>query len=67
MALFYNIVQKDEPGELLSFVNSAAPSWILGVVLEQLQLLHSRVGGSTTSVIYLSPQMSELVEDAIAS
>ena len=32
-----------------------------------IRLLHGRVGDSTTSVNSLSPQMSELVEDAIAS
>ena len=42
-------------------------TWILGVVSKQLRLLHGRVGDSTTSVNSLSPQMSELVEDAIAS
>ena len=42
-------------------------TWILGVVSKQLRLLHDRVGDSTTSVNSLSPQMSELVEDAVAS
>ena len=42
-------------------------TWILGVVSKQLRLLHGRVGDSTTSVNSLSPQMSELVEDAVAS
>ena len=42
-------------------------TWILGVVSKQLRLLHGRVGDSTTSVNSLNPQMSELVEDAIAS
>ena len=42
-------------------------TWILGVVSKQLRPLHGRVGDSTTSVNSLSPQMSELVEDAIAS
>ena len=40
---------------------------ILGVVSEQLILLHGRVGDSTTLVNFLSPQMSELVEDAVPS
>ena len=40
---------------------------ILGVVSKQLRLLHGRVGESTTLVNSLSPQMSELVEDAVAS
>ena len=40
---------------------------ILGVVSKQLRLLHGRVRDSTTSVNYLSPQMSEVVEDAVAS
>ena len=42
-------------------------SWILGVASKQLRLLHGRVGDSTIVVNSLSPQMSELVEDAIAS
>ena len=41
-------------------------TWILAVASEQLWLLHSRVGDSTTVVNSLSPQMSELVKDAIA-
>ena len=41
--------------------------WILGVASKQLRLLHGRVADSTTVVNFLSPQMSELVEDAIAS
>ena len=40
---------------------------ILGVASKQLRLLHGRVGDSTTVVNSLSPQMSELVGDAIAS
>ena len=32
---------------------------------KQLRLLHDRVGDSTTLVNSLSPQKSELVEDAI--
>ena len=39
----------------------------LGVASKQLRLLHGRVGDSTTVVNSLSFQMSELVEDAIAS
>ena len=42
-------------------------TWILGVVSQQLRLLHGRVEDSTTLVNSLSLQMSELVEDAIAS
>ena len=42
-------------------------TWILGVASKQLRLLHGRVGDSTIVVNSLSPQMSELVEDAIAS
>ena len=38
---------------------------ILGVVSKQLRLLHGRVGDSTTSVNSLSPQITELVEDAV--
>ena len=34
---------------------------------KQLRLLHGRVGDFTVVVISLSPQMSELVEDAFAS
>ena len=40
---------------------------ILEVASKQLRLLHSQAGDSTTVVNSLSPQMSELVEDAIAS
>ena len=47
--------------------NTLILTWILGLVLKQLRLLHGRIGDSTTSVNSLSPQMSELVEDAIAS
>ena len=39
----------------------------LGVVLKQLRLLHGQVWDSTTLVNSLSPQMSELVEDAVAT
>ena len=42
-------------------------TWILGVASKQLRLLHGRVGDSTIVVNSLSPQMSELVDDAIAS
>ena len=41
-------------------------TWILGVVSKQLRLLRGRVEDSTTLVNSLSPQMSELVEDAVA-
>ena len=41
--------------------------YLLGVVSKQLRLLHGQVGDSTTSVNFLSPQMSELVEHAVAS
>ena len=41
-------------------------TWILGVASKQIRLLHGRVGDSTTSVNSLSPQVSELVEDAVA-
>ena len=34
---------------------------------EQLRLFHGRIGDSTTSVNSSSPQMCELVEDAVAS
>ena len=47
--------------------NGIYDTWILGVVSKQLRLLHGRVGDSTTLVKFLSPQMSELVEDAVAS
>ena len=46
---------------------SAKYKYILGVDSEQPRLLHGRVGDSTIVVNSLSPQMSELVEDAIAS
>ena len=39
-------------------------TWILGVASKQLRLLHGRVGDFTIVVNSLSPQMSELVEDA---
>ena len=42
-------------------------TWILGVVSQELRLLHGRVGNSTTLVNSLSLQMSELVEDAVDS
>ena len=42
-------------------------TWILGVVSKQVRLLHGQVRDSTTLVNFLSPQMSELVEDAVAS
>ena len=42
-------------------------TWVLVVALKQVRLLHGRVGDSTTLVNSLNPQMSELVEDAIAS
>ena len=41
--------------------------YILGVASKQLRLLHGRVGDSTTVENSMSPQISELVEDAIAS
>ena len=41
-------------------------TWILGVASKQLRLLHGRDGDSTIVVNFLSPQMKELVEDAIA-
>ena len=50
---------------LFHFINLL--TWIIGVVWKRLRLLHGRVGDSTTLVNSLSPQMSELVEDAIAS
>ena len=53
--------------KLVCLINRYLDTWILGVVSKQLRLLHGRVGDSTTSVNSLSPQMSELVEDAIAS
>ena len=51
----------------ISIVTLYLDTWILGVASKQLRLLHGRVGDSTIVVNYLSPQMSELVEDAIAS
>ena len=44
-------------------------SHLLGYLewFQQLRLLHGRIRGSTTLVNSLSPQMSELVEDAVAS
>ena len=37
------------------------------MALKQLRLVHGRAGDSTTLVNYLSPQISKLVEDALAS
>ena len=48
-------------------IGSYLDTWILGVVSKQLKLLHGRVGDSTTSVNSLSPQISELVDDSVAS
>ena len=42
-------------------------TWILGVASKQLRLLHGRVGDFVSLVNFLSPQMSKLVEDAVAS
>ena len=42
-------------------------TWILEVVSKQLRLLPGRVGHSTTLVNSLIPQMSELVEEDVAS
>ena len=42
-------------------------TWILGVASKQLRLLQGQVVDSAIVVNYLSPQMRELVEDAIAS
>ena len=55
--------------ELFSIVENKhyGYTWILGVSSKQLRLLRGRVGDSTIVVKSLSPQMSELVEDAIAS
>ena len=51
-----------------NFMMPCSPfTWILGVASKQLRQLHGRVGDSTIVVNSLSPQMSELVEDAIAS
>ena len=48
-------------------LNTWILTWIFGVASKQLRLLHGRDGDSTIVVNSLSPQMSELVEDAIAS
>ena len=53
--------------DALLFLWIKIPTWILGVVSNQLKLLHGRVGDSTTLVNSLTPEMSELVEDAAAS
>ena len=45
----------------------AYQGYLLGVASKQLRLLHGRVRDSTIVVNSLSPQMRELVEDAIAS
>ena len=38
---------------------------LFGVVSKQLRLLHGQIGDSTIVANCLSPQMSELVEDAV--
>ena len=48
-------------------IGTAILTWILGAASKRLRLFHGRVGDSTIVVNSLSPQMSELVEDAIAS
>ena len=53
--------------ELSSRADQRVFTWILGVASKQLRLLHGRVEDSTIVVNSLSPQMSELVKDAIAS
>ena len=62
---------KDADGLSLSNKNTIIINiiltWILGVASKQLRLLHGRVVDSTIVVNSLSPQMSELVEDPIAS
>ena len=52
---------------ITSYITNSLYTWILGVASKQLRLLHGRVGDSTILVNSLSPQMSELVEDAVAS
>ena len=54
-------------GNIMAICVNIMDTWILGVASKQLRLLHGRVGESTTLVNSLSPQMSELVEDAVAS
>ena len=51
----------------VTYIYTYLDIWILGVASKQLRLLHGRVGDSTIVVNSLSPQMSELVKDAIAS
>ena len=53
--------------KFIAYTNIQIHTWILWVALKQLRLLHGRVGDSTTVVNSLSPQMSELVKDDIAS
>ena len=48
-------------------IRTEIDTWKLGVVSKQLRLLRGRVGDYITLVNSLSPQMSELVEDAVAS
>ena len=50
-----------------TYLHGCLLTWILGVVLKQLRLLHGLVRDSTMLVNSLSPQMSELVKDTIAS
>ena len=55
-------------GVLRQLEANGRSAYVLGVVSKKIKLLHGRVGDSTcTSVNSLSPQMSELVEDAVAS
>ena len=60
MICIYKILKK-----LITFIGQL--TLILGVVSKQLRLLHGQVGDSATSVNSASPQMNELVEDAVAS
>ena len=53
--------------ESASETNLKTLTYLLGVASKQLRLLHGRVRDSTIVVNSLSPQTSELVEDAIAS
>ena len=63
LLLSYGTLLSPDPTLLLSYLDT----WILGVASKQLRLLHGRVEDSTIVVNSLSPQMSELVEDAISS
>ena len=64
---FFSVIQIRMMIYLDTWILGYLGTWVLGVASKQLGLLHGRVGDSTAVVNSLSPQMGELVEDAIAS